>query len=121
MTTPSRLQAKTTSPRTAHSSTAYVSLLAQIRRAHPAAPIVCVVTPGTEDVAPDFTHTRLLSNIKAAILMFADSSVTVIAPALAEKSELTGCDYHPNALLQTRMAITIAQAVNHALYMEALK
>lgn len=97
---------------------AYLELLKKIRAAHPAVPIVCVVTPAVEDLWPEgyFARSSLETNIRAAILLSGDTSTFFLAPTQAEKSELTGCDYHPSPGLHERLAMTIAPMIEHATY-----
>lgn len=95
---------------------AYARLLRQIRTAHPKAPIVCVITPAIADVDGDHARSSLESNVRAAILLTSDESTFFLAPAQADAAEQTGCDYHPNAALHDRLAVTIAKMIEHAVY-----
>jgi lysophospholipase L1-like esterase len=95
---------------------AYARLLRTIRAAHPKAPIVCVVTPAVADADGDHARTTLESNIRAAILLTSDPAIFFVAPAQADASEQTGCDYHPNPGLHDRLAVTLAKMIEHAAY-----
>jgi lysophospholipase L1-like esterase len=98
----------------------YEELLEKIRTAHPDAPIVCVVTPSIDDDDPPgyFARQRLETAMRAAILVSGDKDIYFIAPSHADKSELTGCDYHPNRALQQRLAMDVSAALDHALYVK---
>jgi lysophospholipase L1-like esterase len=99
----------------------FEELLEKIRVAHPDAPIVCVITPSIDDDDPPgyFARQRLETAVRAAILVSGDKHTYFIAPAHADASELTGCDYHPNRALQERIALDVSAALDHALYVKA--
>jgi lysophospholipase L1-like esterase len=98
----------------------YGELLDTVRAAHPGAPIVCVLTPSVDDTFPPgyYARKRLETAIRAAMITSGEKDAFFLAPTQADASELTGCDYHPNRALQERIAIDVAAALEHALYVK---